>query len=405
MPRRSDNFSQNSNIIKAKTKKDGNSIKHDIFISGSIDIPFLAITIALLTIGLIMLFSASYPSAYALEKHDSTIFIRKQLIFAVIGVVAMFILSKFNYKWFKLIALPLAAVTILLLIVVLFVHTEVAAESGEEFKRWIKLGPVEFQPSDVAKFTLIVVMSLYISSFYSKMKKFKYGIVFPILIMALFCGLVVLEHHLSCTILLFLIGASLMFAGGTDWRLFAFGAAVVVIAVVIVVMAPDVLSDYAGVRIKAWLDKDFSPDDKRWQTNNSLYAIGSGGLTGVKLGNSRQKYLYVSQPQNDFIFSIVCEELGFIGAALIIALFGALVCRGIKIAKNTTDRFGALLVIGIVCQVGLQVALNILVVTDTIPNTGIALPFFSYGGTSMLMLLGEMGVVLSVSRKSSQKRV
>ena len=225
------------------------------------------------------------------------------------------------------------------------------------------------------------------------------------LIIGVICGLIVLEKHLSCLVLVFFIGAALMFAGGTDWKVFIFGLAIMAVAVVFIVNNPKILDEYAGDRITAWLDKDFSPGDKRWQTNNSLYAIGSGGLTGVGLGNSMQKYLYVSEPQNDFIFSIVCEELGFVGAAFILFLFGALVCRGIKIAKNTGARFGSLLVIGIGSQVGIQVVLNILVVTDTIPNTGIALPFFSYGGTAMMMLLFEMGVVLSVSRKSSQMKV
>ena len=210
---------------------------------------------------------------------------------------------------------------------------------------------------------------------------------------------------MSCTILMFLIGATMMWVGGSDWKLFAFGAAVLIIVVVIVISFPELLENYAGDRTKGWPDKDYDPTGSRWQTNNSLYAIGSGGFFGVGLGNSKQKYLYVSEPQNDFIFSIVCEELGFIGAAAIIILFGALVARGFYIAARCHDKFGSLLIIGIVSQIGLQVALNIMVVTDTIPNTGIALPFFSYGGTAMLVLLFEVGVVLSVSRKASQKKV
>lgn len=266
-------------------------------------------------------------------------------------------------------------------------------------------GGLTFQPSDLAKFTIILVLGSYISDYYGKMKKIKYGIAYPLGIIAIFCGLIFLEHHMSCTILMFLIGATLMWVGGSDWKLFAFGLAVLVLVVFVVITAPGLLEDYAGDRIKAWLDKDFDPMGDRWQTNNSLYAIGSGGFFGAGLGNSKQKYLYVSEPQNDFIFSIVCEELGFIGAAVIILLFGALVVRGFVIAARCQDKFGSLLVIGIVAQIGLQVGLNILVVTDTIPNTGIALPFFSYGGTAILMLLFQIGVVLSVSRKSSQKKV
>lgn len=404
MPNSAKKASQHPNIIRAKTKDD-RSLKGDFLITGSIDIPFLAITIALLTIGLIMLFSASYPYAYARENYNSYYFINRQLIFAAVGIVAMFAMSKINYKWLKVGALVLVPVTFILLLVVLIIPATVVSETGEAFKRWIQIGPIQFQPSDVAKFTLILVFAIYIDVFYSKMKTALYGIFIPLGMLALFCIFIVLEHHLSCTILLFLIGAAMMYVGGTDRRLYAFGLAVLVVAVVLVVSNPEILPEYAQERIISWTDKDFSPDDKRWQTNNSLYAIGSGGLTGVGLGNSKQKYLYVSEPQNDFIFSIVCEELGFFGAAAIIILFGLLVWRGIKIAKKATDRFGALLVIGVVCQIGIQVILNILVVTDTIPNTGIALPFFSYGGTAMMMLLFEVGVVLSVSRKASQKRV
>lgn len=384
-----------------KTKKNKGFGKGSFFVTGSIDIPFLAITIALLTIGLIMLFSASYPYAYYNRNHDSYYFFTRQFIFAVIGLVAMFIMSKVNYRWLKVATIPLLAVTILLLITVLFYHTDFG-----DFKRWIPLfGGITFQPSDLAKFTIILTLASYISDHYGQMKKFTYGICFPLGVIAVFCGLIYLEHHMSCTILMFLIGATLMFVGGSDWRLFAFGLGVVILLIIVVIAFPDLLENYAGDRVKAWLDKDFSPDDKRWQTNNSLYAIGSGGLFGVGLGNSKQKYLYVSEPQNDFIFSIVCEELGFIGAAVIIILFAALVIRGFIIASRCHDKFGSLLVIGIIAQIGIQVGLNIMVVTDTIPNTGIALPFFSYGGTALLMLLFQIGVVLSVSRKSSQKKV
>ncbi|MCH5315054.1 MAG: cell division protein FtsW [Eubacterium sp.] len=368
--------------------------------------PFLAITIALLTIGLIMLFSASYPYAYARQNYNSYYFINRQLIFAAAGIVVMFIMSKINYKWLKVGALILVPITFILLAIVLIIPATVVSDTGEAFKRWIQIGPIQFQPSDVAKFTLILVFAIYINKFYSKMKTLLYGIAFPLIILGVFCIFIVLEHHLSCTILMFLLGAAMMYVGGTNRYLYAFGLAVLIIAVVLVVLNPEIIpSQYARERIISWTDKKFSPDDMRWQTNNSLYAIGSGGFTGVGLGNSKQKYLYVSEPQNDFIFSIVCEELGFLGAAAIIILFGLLVYRGIKIAQKATDRFGALLVIGVVSQIGIQVILNILVVTDTIPNTGIALPFFSYGGTAMLMLLFEVGVVLSVSRKASQKRV
>lgn len=375
------------------------SFKDTYFLTGSIDIPFLGLTIALLTIGLIMLFSASYPYAYYYKDSSYYYFIR-QILFAVAGLVAMLLMSKINYKILKAIYKPVFVVTIALLVVVLFYHTNV-----QNFKRWIPLGPVTIQPSDLAKFTIILTLAVYISKYYKKMKTMKYGILIPIGIIAIFCGLIYLEHHLSCTILMFFIGACLMFAGGSDWKLFAFGLAVIVLLGFLVVSFPTLIENYAGKRIVAWLDKDYDPLNGRWQTNNSLYAIGSGGFFGVGLGNSKQKYLYVSEPQNDFIFSIVCEELGFLGAAIIIALFAALVIRGLIIASRCKDKFGSLLIIGIVAQIGLQVVLNILVVTDTLPNTGFAFPFFSYGGTAIFMLLFEIGVVLSVSRKTNQQKV
>ncbi|HBM03936.1 MAG TPA: cell division protein FtsW [Ruminococcaceae bacterium] len=375
------------------------SFKDTYFLTGSIDIPFLGLTIALLTIGLIMLFSASYPYAYYYKDSSYYYFIR-QIVFAVAGLVAMLLMSKINYKILKAIYKPVFVVTIALLVIVLFYHTNV-----QNFKRWIPLGPVSIQPSDLAKFTIILTLAVYISKYYKKMKTMKYGILIPIGIIAIFCGLIYLEHHLSCTILMFFIGACLMFAGGSDWKLFAFGLAVIVLLGFLVVSFPTLIENYAGKRIVAWLDKDYDPLNGRWQTNNSLYAIGSGGFFGVGLGNSKQKYLYVSEPQNDFIFSIVCEELGFLGAAIIIALFAALVIRGLIIASRCKDKFGSLLIIGVVAQIGLQVVLNILVVTDTLPNTGFALPFFSYGGTAIFMLLFEIGVVLSVSRKTNQQKV
>lgn len=372
--------------------------KSDIWVTGSFDVPFLALSLLLLTIGLVMLFSASYAYAFYNDDGNSYAYISRQLIFAVVGLVAMFILSKLNYKVIQAATVPLLLVTLALLCLVLVYHTNLRG-----FRRWIPLGPITFQPSDLAKFTISVVLANYISRYYHQMRKFKYGFVYPILVIAVFCGLIYLEHHMSCTILIFLIGASLMWAGGSNWKLFAIGVGIVAAVAVLVVVNPELLENYAGERIRAWLDKSYSPDDLRWQTNNSLYAIGSGGLFGTGLGNSKQKYLYVSEPQNDFIFSIVCEELGFVGAAFIILLFGLLVWRGVGIAKKCPNRFGSLLVLGIMAQIGFQVVLNIMVVTDTIPNTGIALPFFSYGGTALILLLGEIGVVLSVSRKNNQR--
>lgn len=397
--RYSNSKTQSAKIVKHKASPIKRFFNSDLFTVGGFDIPFFALTMVLLTIGIVMLFSASYP--YALQKYgDSYYFLKRQVLYAVVGFIAMMIVSKLNYKTWKALEKPILAISLLLLVVVLFYHTDV-----DDFKRWMRVGPVTIQPSDIAKFALILSMSVYVSDNYNRMKNPIYGIVFPILLIGVFCGLIALEHHMSCTILVFLIGATIMFVGGTDWKLFALGAGVVAAVVVVVILNPNVLLDYNAERITAWLDKTYEPLGARWQTNNSLYAIGSGGLFGVGLGNSKQKYLYVSEPQNDFIFAIVCEELGFIRVVIILVLFALLFYRGIKIAIRTHDKFGSFLVIGIVAQIAIQTIFNVLVVTDTIPNTGIALPFFSSGGSAIVMLMIECGVVLSVSRRANQKTV
>lgn len=375
-----------------------------LYAKGGFDVTFFAAVLALMTIGLVMLFSASYPYAYQKYNGDSYYFFKRQLFFAVLGVIVMIVVSKINYKWIKIIEKPLFVVTIFLLVLVLFYHVNLEDRS-EDFKRWIPLGPITLQPSDIAKFSLVLTLSAYIGKYRKYMQRLTYGVLFPGLIIGLFCVLIYLENHLSCTVLMFMIGITLMFCGGTRWQWFVGGLCVVGAVAFVIIKNPDVLPSYQADRIRAWTDKTFQPLGLRWQTNNSLYAIGSGGFFGVGLGNSKQKYLYVSEPQNDFIFSIVCEELGFLGALVILALFALLFWRGIKIAQRCDDKYAALVVIGIVSQVAIQTLFNVLVVTDTFPNTGIALPFFSYGGTALLMLCFEMGVVLSVSRKVNTKKL
>lgn len=375
-----------------------------LYAKGGFDVTFFAAVLALMTIGLVMLFSASYPYAYQKYNGDSYYFFKRQLIFAVLGVIVMIVVSKINYKWVKIIEKPLFVVTLFLLVLVLFYHVNLDDRS-EDFKRWIPLGPITLQPSDIAKFSLVLTLSAYIAKYRKYMQRLTYGVLFPGLIIGLFCVLIYLENHLSCTVLMFMIGITLMFCGGTRWQWFVGGLCVVGAVAFVIIKNPDVLPSYQADRIRAWTDKTFQPLGLRWQTNNSLYAIGSGGFFGVGLGNSKQKYLYVSEPQNDFIFSIVCEELGFLGAMVILALFALLFWRGIKIAQRCDDKYAALVVIGIVSQVAIQTLFNVLVVTDTFPNTGIALPFFSYGGTALLMLCFEMGVVLSVSRKVNTKKL
>ena len=348
---------------------------------------------AIIVFGLVMLFSASYATAYYRFKGDSFHFIRQQALFAAVGVVVMFVASHVDYHIFHKFAWPIMAVTVVLLIVVLFMPELNGA------KRWIFL-PIggNLQPSEVAKFAVIVLFAHIISINHKRMKTFAYGVLPFVVILGVIAGLMLLEPHLSGTLLILGIGAVLMFVGGTGLRWFVLagvgGAGAIAAAVVIM---PD-LVPYAADRLRSWQDPFADPLGDGHQTIQSLYAIGSGGAAGLGLGNSRQKHLFVPEPQNDFIFSIVCEELGFIGACAVVGLFVLLLWRGITIAARAPDRFGALLVVGFVVQVALQAVLNVAVVTNTIPNTGISLPFFSSGGTSLMMLLGEMGIVLSVSR-------
>lgn len=364
---------------------------------GSFDVPFFAVVIVILTIGLVMLFSATYAYAYH-NTGNGLFYITKQAIFAVAGVAVMIVVSKVDYHLLRLAAWPLYGVTAALLVLVQLLPTNM------EYKRWINLGFTTLQPSDIAKFAVVLLLADLISRNMKKMRTFKFGVVTCGMVFGVICVLVMLGKHLSATMLIGAMGMVLMYVGGTERKWFIIGIAGVMVLLLAVYFIPGFM-DHSKERIVAWLDKSFEPLGARWQTNNSLYAIGSGGLLGTGLGNSKQKYLYVSEPQNDFIFAIVCEELGFIGAALIVGIFIFLVWRGFQIALKAPDKFGSLLVIGIIAQVGIQTLLNIAVVTDTIPNTGIALPFFSYGGTALMMLLFEMGVVLSVSRQANLKKV
>lgn len=364
------------------------------FVHEPLDRPFMIIVLILVVMGLIMMFSASFVDAYYYEG-DGYLYIKKQAPLALVGLIAMYVASRLDYHIWKRFAWPLMGVTYVLLVLVLFM------DRTKGTKRWIYIGSFNFQPSEIAKFAVIVLFAYIISANYKKMKTLTYGVLPFVLILASLAGLLLLEPHLSGTLLIFSIGFVMMLVGGT--RLIWFGAAlgllVAGIASAIIIM-PELVW-YAQDRLRYWIDPWEDPLGQGHQVIQSIYAIGSGGLFGLGIGNSRQKHLYLPEPQNDFIFAIVCEELGFIGALMVIFLFIALMWRGAVIACKAKDRFGSMLVVGIITQVTVQAALNIAVVTKTIPNTGISLPFFSYGGTSLMMLLGEMGVVLSVSRQSS----
>ena len=359
-----------------------------------LDLPFLCILLLLLSLGLLMLFSAGYAVALY-RRGDAYTYIRPQLLFAALGLAAMYAASLVDYHiWHKL-AWPIMGLSLLLLVIVLFMP------EYNGCKRWIVLpGLGTLQPSEIAKFAVVLVFSHIISLNHDRMQGFAAGVLPFGILLGLVAVLMLLEPHLSGTLLILSIGAVLMFVGGTGLHWFALAGGLGVGAVFAAVLALPQLVPYAADRLSSWRDPFADPLGEGHQTIQSLYAIASGGVAGLGLGNSRQKYLYVPEPQNDFIFSILCEELGFVGAALVIFLFLLLLLRGITLAVRARDKFGALLVVGFVVQVVLQAILNIAVVTNTIPNTGISLPFFSSGGTSLLMLLGEMGIVLSVSRQT-----
>ena len=360
-----------------------------------LDLPFLVLVLTLVAFGLVMLFSASYAVALY-RRGDAYAYIQPQLLYAALGLIAMWLASRVDYHIYHKLAWPVLGISLVLLVVVLFMP------EYNGCKRWLVIpGVGTLQPSEIAKFAVVLAFSHIISLNASRMKSFSVGVLPFGLVLGTVAVLMLLEPHLSGTLLILGIGAVLMFVGGTGlkWFVLAGAGAVGAVGAAVAVM-PD-LVPYAASRLASWLDPFADPLGDGHQTIQSLYAIGSGGATGLGLGNSRQKHMFVPEPQNDFIFSIVCEELGFVGALAVVTLFVLLLLRGITLAVHAPDRFGGLLVVGFVVQVAMQAALNIAVVTNTIPNTGISLPFFSSGGTSLMMLLGEMGIVLSVSRQES----
>lgn len=367
---------------------------------GTIDVPLLIILMIILSVGLVCLFSASYSASFY-ESGDSYAYIVSQLRNAIIGLVLMFIASTVDYRVWKWPAIPWAVmgVSLILLVVVLVIPTY------GDVQRWIPLGPVNLQPSEVAKFGIILLFAYWIDKQQDRMRTFSRGFLAPMVVLGLTAALIVVEPHLSGTILVVAIGMMMLFIGGTRWYWLLGLVAIGALGVWFLVF----YKGYEYDRIEVFLDpfgvytSGQTGRDSAWQTIQSLYAIGSGGLLGEGLGNSRQKHLFLPEPQNDFIFAIVCEEFGFVGAVLVIALFGVLIWRGFYIALKAPDRFSCMLGIGLTLQIGLQVLMNIAVVSNAMPNTGISLPFFSYGGSSLIMLLAQMGLLLSISRHIKHK--
>ena len=384
---------------RASSKKGRRKINFSLLnIGKGIDIPFVLLIFVLLAIGITMMFSASYPVAYY-EIGDSYYYLKRQLIFALIGLVVMIAVSFVDYHYYHRFAAIILGISYFALVLVLVLPSK---EGGVH--RWIGVGMFGIQASEISKFAIILFMAHWGSRYYDRMDTLKYGVLPGAAVFLSTAFLLLFEPHYSCIVIIGILTVVMMYVSGIKIKWLAIGAAV--LAVLILLLWVTGMLTYAMERMDGWgqaLSDDLDRDmwNSTWQTRNSLYAIGSGGLFGLGLGQSRQKYLYLPEPQNDFIFAIVCEELGLVGAVLILLIFALLVWRGIIISLRARDRFGKLLGIGLTTHIGLQVVLNILVITDWLPNTGISLPFFSYGGSSLLTLMFEMGVILAVSRTSN----
>ena len=386
----------------------------DLFSKGPMDITFFALVITLLTIGIIMMFSASYVNAWydADAENDPYFYVKKQALYAVFGLALMLLVSRINTNVFRESSTLIFLFSFFLLVYVLLNPAVIPGK--EEFKRWISV-PLfgTFQPSEIAKLAIIMILAFGMERYHKTVEKTAWSMVPCIALIGLVCVLVYKENHVSGTLLILGIGVATMYFGGVKipWYFYAgIGVIVLVAGIWFVLNADKFLEGYASERIRIWLKlltgEELTSEEASgsgWQSLQSLYAIGSGGLFGLGFGNSKQKHMYIPEPQNDFVFAVVCEELGFARAILIILLFILLVGRGFVIGLRARSRYEAMLAMGISFQVGLQAALNIAVVTSTVPNTGISLPFFSYGGTSLVMLLIEMGMVLAVSRNSERK--
>ncbi len=366
------------------------------------DFILFIIILILLAMGIIMVLSASSPQALA-EDGDSYSYVRKQVIFAIIGIVAMLVISKIDYKIYAKFAKVAYIGSVVILASVRFLGS-----SSKGAVRWLDLGFVRFQPSEIAKIALIVFYAAWLTKNKDKLKDFKKGFVAPLLfIVPIALILLFLQNHLSATIIIVVVISIMMLMAGTKLKYF------LISGIILALVGGSALFTYIKVkdsedanfrlaRITTFLDPWSDAKGDGWQIIQSLYAIGSGGLFGAGLGESKQKFLYIPEPHNDFIFSVLAEELGFIGCIVVIILFAVLIWRGLLVAIRAKDMFGSLLAVGITSLVGLQAILNIAVVTSSMPNTGIPLPFFSYGGTALVILLSSMGILLNISRSAEK---
>ena len=361
------------------------------------DFWIFAAVILLLSLGTIMVFSSSYYFSVKTVGNSFYLLI-PQLQYMALSIVVLIVTMNFDYKkWGKLSPLILM-ISIGLLILVLIPGV---GQERNGAQRWLGVGTKTIQPSEMAKFALIMFLSFSLSKRKEVLQSFTKGLVPYLLLIGFVAGLVVIEPHLSGTLIIVITSCIILFCAGAKISHFVALALPAVAAVVVAILA----APYRFDRVKAWINPFDYAMDEGWQTVQSLLAIGSGGLFGRGLGQSMQKYLYIPEPYNDYIFAVLAEELGFVGSAFVMLLFLVFIWRGIKVAMNAPDTFGSLMATGITSLIGIQFLFNVAVVTNSIPSTGISLPFFSYGGTSLMFLMFGVGVLLNISRYSNYERL
>lgn len=371
---------------------------------GGVDMWFLLWSMVLLCFGIVMCYSAGAFDA-SMNYDDSTYYLLRNILFSVVavGVTIPFVIWARPWFW-RAFGIGAYGAAIVLLIAVLLV-----GRTGGGAERWIDLGFITVQPSEIAKLAIVMVLALYLEKHERQVNSlqkfgghFKHGFLVPMMFIGILCALIMFQPHISGVMIVGILGVGVMFMGGTRLRWILMLLGFILVAFILLIT---MFSSYAQTRLDIWLKIDeVDPLGEAWQTLQGLNAIGSGGFFGLGLGASRQKYGYVPEPQNDFIFTIICEELGFIGAFFVILLFALLIWRGIKIGQNAPDKFSALVVWGLTFKIAIQVIMNIAVVTNMMPNTGISLPFFSAGGSALMLQIFEIGIILSISRYSIQKK-
>ena len=380
--------------VNSSTKKENNTLKPN---RNSFDFALITVIIVLLLFGLIIVLSASAPASYLESKNSYTYFI-KQAKFAAVGFVIMLLVSKIDYRWYKKFYWLAYALAILAIFVV---YIPGVGRTINGARRWAVIGGISFQPSEITKILLIFFFAGYLTDHKDDLKSFPKGFMVPMILMALPVGLLFgFQNHLSVGIIIALVSILMFCIAGVRMMYILAAGGIGIIGGTIYIMN-SIANNSTSFRFRRYLtflNPWADPTGDGYQIIHSLYAIGSGGIFGAGLGKSTQKYAYIPEPENDFIFAVLAEELGFVGCVALIALFGFFIWRGIKISRNCEDMFGSLLAIGITSFVGIQAILNIAVVTSIMPTTGISLPFFSYGGTALLILLFSMGVLLNISR-------